>query len=564
MYKTTNRGEHTVSNDMYSFHISRLAVKIPIAFFALLILCTSGRPLHNQNNPNANTTPPRPIESKWKASGKNLGIQWYINFKNHQETAPWTEYRILKKVAEITGIYPQILVPAGNEYETLSLMMATNDLPDMITLQQNAPIIKTMIAQRKIYSYDELSERYCPDFMGEIPQEVTKWLKNEDGKLYVLNSFFLRNESFTHKSGIGYMTYNIRNDFYTALGKPDMSTPEGFYSALVQFKKQFPFINNQPSIPFLLSREPMWGITFIERSFGVKDYYESSDHRLSIRYKHPEYPHVVLFLNKLYREGLLDFQTFVQSSEQVTEKLSSRVFAIPEVYWLFNSINMNLQKQNRDSFFMAAEPLVAAKNFCFPSLNKTGWTSTVVPKNTKYSAEIIKFIRYLWSEEGNILMNYGEAAKDYYIDDHGLYTAYTYYDDYSQQKYNRKIRNPSGINAFPYFFYPYVTINNKAPSLEKNNMDIANKYAENESEYTDLNPDPTSPEGIIHAQINQLVKLSLPKIIMADSSEEALKGLRNMLESMESYNVSMLEQYWTSAYIINRSKLGIITPPKMN
>ena len=43
--------------------------------------------------------------------------------------------------------------------------------------------------------------------------------------------------------------YMVRKDMYEALGKPDMTTPEGFVNTLVAAKEKFPDVDGSPLIP---------------------------------------------------------------------------------------------------------------------------------------------------------------------------------------------------------------------------------------------------------------------------------------------------------------------------
>ena len=45
------------------------------------------------------------------------------------------------------------------------------------------------------------------------------------------------------------ITFLVRKDMYEALGKPDMTTPEGFLGALRAAKAKFGTVNGQPLIP---------------------------------------------------------------------------------------------------------------------------------------------------------------------------------------------------------------------------------------------------------------------------------------------------------------------------
>lgn len=499
--------------------------------------------------------------SKWKV-GDHVSLKWYINFNYHKDTLPWTEYPILKEVCETTGVYPEIIVPTGNEAEKLNLMIATNDMPDMLTTGWTDTAVLKLISQDMVYSYDELIEKYVPEFNNEIPDEVRNWLRQDDGKLYSLNSHFIPDYRFENKYAIGASTYNVRKDLYKEIGSPDMATPEGYYNALKAFKEKFPTIDGKPSIPLSLGGDVFWGATFFERSFGVKDYYEDKDYNISIKYKNPRYIEAAKYLNKLYREGLMDKETFIDKNEQLQEKLAGRIFACPSVYWFFDTANLALDKVKPDSHFIATEPMKAASEMTFSSMGRKGWATTLIPKKTEKPEQVIKFIRYLWGKDGNMLMSYGHEGSDYTIKDNTIYRSQQVKDEMAKDRLG--FVSKTGMQALSYFSYPYYNEERVETVEVKANREMADKYAEDESEYSNINPDPTSPEGIINTQIEQIKTKMIPKIIMAESEEKAISEVDNMLNQMEKAGLSKLEKYWTDSYKAERKRVGLTTPPKMN
>jgi len=548
-----------------------IAFALSIVLIAVLAAACSGKGSTEGANGNGQTQPvekesaegngqEQASANKWKV-GDNVSLKWYINFNYHKDTLPWTEYPILNEVSQTTGVYPEIIIPTGNEAEKLNLMISTGDMPDILTLGYTDPAVTKLISQGMVYSYDELIEKYAPDFAKEIPDDIRNWVRNEDGKLYGLNSYFIPDYRYQEKYAIGGSTYNVRQDFYNEIGSPDMTTPDSFYEALKAFKEKYPVFDGKPSIPFSLGGDANWGATFLERSFGVKDYYEDDNYNLSIKYKHPNYLEAAKYLNKLYREGLMDKETFIQKDEQVQEKLASRVFAATSVYWFFDTANLALDKVKPGAHFMAVEPMKAVPDLAFQALGRQGWTVTLIPKKTEKPEEVIRFLRYLWSPEGNMLMYFGHEGKDYAIEDGIVKRSEAVKAEINKDRI--AFMSKTGMMAMSYMFYPYYKEERVESDEVRKNREMADKYAQDESEYLSINPDPTTPEGIIKTQIDQIQSKMIPRIIMASTEDKAVSEVAEMLKQMEKVGLEKLEKYWTEQYKAERERIGLTNPPKM-
>lgn len=492
-------------------------------------------------------------ENKWKI-GDGISLKWYVNFNWWNYTKKWTDYPVLKEVSNITGVVPEIWIPSGNPAEKLNLMIATGDLPDMISVDMADPIVKKLISSGIIYSYDELISKYIPDFRNEIPLDIWDSTISNDGKLYGLPSFFIPEKRYEEKFQVGKITYNVRKDIYKELGSPDMSSVEGFVDTLKKFKQYYPKINGKPSIPLSLGEDAQ-SRDYIEKSFGIKDFYVKND-VLSIRYRDPKYVEVAKFLNRLYREGLLDKENFVEKDEQVKQKLASgRVFAYISDFSDLWDVNASLDDVIPYSHFVAVEPLKVVPGVGFPGQNRLGWTITAVSKNASNPEAAIKFIRYMWSKDGNLLMNWGHKGENYKIEGDVIKRT---------QETNEKLHkdffgfcSSTGIYTFKFFYYSYFKDPFEESADREASRKMADKYAYDNTLFRFLNPDPTSMEGMVKTKIDDIIYKDYAKIVMAESEAEALHALEEMLQKMDKAGLPELEKYWTKAYIKMKGKINI-------
>ncbi|MFD0712623.1 extracellular solute-binding protein [Paenibacillus sp. GCM10027626] len=461
-------------------------------------------------------------KNKWHI-GEPFTFNWYINLPGWKFNGKWTDYPILKDVSEITGAIPAIQSPKGSFSDNMNLMIASGTLPDMITFDMNDPAIERLIRRGLLYSYDELIDKYAPEFRDEIPEDVYQFTKSEfDGQLYGLPSFFIPQWRFDQKKDIGALAYHVRKDIYAELGSPDMSSPEGFIAALRSFKQKYPTLRGKPSIP-LSAGENGWALEMLEESFGIKPLYIDETGKAHIKYKNPQFVPFITFANQLYREGLLDPDYMLKQQPQLEEDWEARVFAAPLHYFGFGRAGDK---------FVAIEPLQAVPGVEFPSHNRLGWTFTAITKNAKNPEALIKFARYMWSTDGNLLVNYGHERENYIIKDDGI---------------ERTIGTESdGIWTFRFFYHEWFPLKEK---LEDVRNPLVNAYAADWSAfYSKINPPATSPEGIIETQMLTIIAAEYPKIITAEPENRAIELYKGMLTMLEGIGVEQLEQYYDARY----------------
>ena len=69
----------------------------------------------------------------WKKyAGEPVTLDWYVNYSWF--AIPWGENAVSQKITEETGVNINFITPIGNETEKLNALIASDSLPDLITL----------------------------------------------------------------------------------------------------------------------------------------------------------------------------------------------------------------------------------------------------------------------------------------------------------------------------------------------------------------------------------------------------------------------------------------------
>ncbi|MBO7356898.1 MAG: extracellular solute-binding protein [Lachnospiraceae bacterium] len=349
-----------------------------------------------------------------------ITFDWYINYSWF--VTGWGGNVVSDKITEETGVSVNFLTPVGNEAEKLNAMIASDSLPDIITLGWWEPQYTEIIEGDMVYALNELADKYDPMFYEVANDDVIKWYTMEDGNIYCYpNSSYTREDLETHDNIPSNQTFLVRKDIYEAIGSPDMTTPEGFHDAVVKASKMFPEIGGESLIP-------VGAHTFDDGGCVSFDQYLQNflavpfeqDGIFYDRNTDPEYLRWLKMFRLLQEEGYLNADIFVDTRTQMSEKIEKgRYFCM--LYQRTDLADQEKLLYSRDpnKIYIAVD---GPKNSngddpVLPSTGITGWTVTMISKNCKDPGRAIKFMDYLMSEHGQKLLYLGVEGVTYTEED---------------------------------------------------------------------------------------------------------------------------------------------------
>ena len=147
----------------------------------------------------------------------------------------------------------------------------------------------------------------------------------------------------------------------------------------------------------------------------MKNYYENNG-KLYHLTRDPKYRELILFLNQLYREGLLDKEWIVTQRTLFSKKLTEgRVFATACAYWdLDKDRNQVKEKWGENADYYPYKVLgkgISADETTYNGRSTLGWDAIAVTDHCKNMDAVLKVIDFLASEEGQYLMLWGLKEK---------------------------------------------------------------------------------------------------------------------------------------------------------
>lgn len=531
----------------------RLTVMI-LVLFSLLVGCGSN------STPLTEATDAQGTNEEEAGAGKDQPAVTFTFFDRNVGDA--FDNPVAQEITKKTGVSLEIQQPTGNPAEKLNLMLASNDLPDLMSIARGDVLDKYIVAGALV-PLDDLIEKYGPNIKKMYGDMLNK-TRHTDGKNYYLANWY----GLEQYPVFGFL---MRMDVMKELGagaKADNGEPfttEEFVDLLRKFKEKYPNVNGKPSTAMTLNGENMGAITgTFKGMFGIMPFYET-DGQLKSDVKDPKYLDMIKFMNALYREGLIDTEWATNKTQQYEQKLSSgAVFATADAFWNLGKPNTILKEEAADPSkaeesqfypYKVVAPGVDPAKTTYGPKNSLGWDGIAISKSNKDPVSAIKFLDYLASEEGQYLLMWGVEGTHWDMKDgkhvprpevlEGFKKDWAGYStDTGIRKWTWAIKNGPGEDGTPYDLIGRYETDAVAKLAIKNLADTSFDTAL----YDNLGPSGGTPEVIKQQKVNETVSKYFPRMVMAPSEAEAASLYGKMMKELETAGLSAIEKIYTDNY----------------
>jgi putative aldouronate transport system substrate-binding protein len=332
-------------------------------------------------------------------------------------------------------------VPQSNYDDKKKTLIATNTLPDVMLVKQDD--IQNFADTGAFLDLTPYLDK-MPNLKKVISQQPEINKNKIDGKLY---GFPL----VANWQGVGGQLSMIRTDVLDKLSLKKPTTYDELYQVMKKMKEA-----NPDSYPF--TARAANGLTGTENlinpiSFafgsgyttfnGTKVYYEPKDKQYKFGPAMPEFKNAITYLNKLYKDKLLDPDYATATSQIWQEKLNSgKSFYFQDNNGFGSTFNINLQKKDPNAKFDMLDTMTSpsgAKRNLIYALGHLS-ESYVINAKVKNPEQVAQFMDWFYSPEGIEVTNFGIKGEDF-TGDNGTYKL----TDALVNKY--KDRQPSAIYA---------------------------------------------------------------------------------------------------------------------
>lgn len=363
--------------------------------------------VHNDDTPTWQLHVDEPVE-----------FNWYIDFSWY--TTPWGNNLVSKAITEETGVDINFIVPTGNETEKLNSMIASDTLPDLITLGWWRDQVEELIEKDMVHALNVLADQYDPYFYKVIDEDVVAWYEKPDGNLYFYPNSSVTPKDYEENENIG-SNYNflVRKDIYEAIGSPDMTTPEGFIGAVEKAVEAFPEISGEKLIPIGSDEFTDQGCNSFDKylqNFLAIPYEENGQYY--DRYTDPEYIRWLKTFRQLNELGYLSSEIFVDKRIQMEEKMAKgRYFCLLYQGSDIQAAQKALYAKDPNTIYISVDGPKNSKGQdpMLPAIGISGWTVTLISKNCEEPDRALQFLSYMLSEQGQKMTFLGVEDESYHM-----------------------------------------------------------------------------------------------------------------------------------------------------
>ena len=534
-----------------------IAVGMCLLMFGSMLGCAGT----NENKVTEQTQSSETIGWKKYAAEQNpVTLNWYINYSWFP--MDWGKNMVSKQITKDTGVNINFVTPAGNQEETINALVASDSLPDIVTLGWWEPQINDMIKNKMVYALNELADQYDPYFYEVTDPTVVNWYSDENGDIYGYpNSAYTPEAVETHSNIGSNQTFLVRKDIYEAIGSPDMTTQEGFEAAVKKAVEMYPEVDGKSLIPIgshIFEENGCNSFDNFLMNFLAVPY--EKDGKLYDRHTDPEYLSWLKFFRKLGEEGYLSSDIFVDQRTQMNEKVAEgRYFCMLYQRTDIADQESTLYEKNPDSIYIAVDGPKNSKgdDYVLPTNTINGWTLTLISKNCKHPDRAIAFLDYMMSEEGQKMISLGVEGEMYDMVDEKavlkddvrklLTTDRKKYDEVygADDAYWMLQNNVMQLDWMPEKQYPL------------NQMEEwTYPYTRYLGEYEVTKQD-DSEMSRINSRIDELWGKTLPRLLLAKSDEEFDQLFETFVEERETLGYSQLVKEHQKTMEENKKRLGM-------
>ena len=341
------------------------------------------------------------------------------------------ESEIGKMIKEKFNIVFEYVQSPGNITDKLNLMLAGGDYPEIVSIQDNQTFDKYARAGA-LLPLDDFVQN-APEFAERYKVQIPLWrMSGPDGKLYKWESHV----PVDFENNVEVLDVGIRTDALKEQGWPNLLSTDDYIRFLKQALQDHPTTNGQKTIGMVVPFAEPWGMQGIATSMYEKGgrystaagnmgiLWNQVDQKFEDTMTNEYVKESLAFFNKLYREGILDKDSFTDKMDQVQEKMNSgRALSIWYTVWGLAGTNNGLIEAGHPEMQYINMPVRSMTQIERNEKRQIRVEDTrpfgiyAITKNAKHPERIQELLAWAATEEGRVLLQSGVEGVHYTIVD---------------------------------------------------------------------------------------------------------------------------------------------------
>jgi putative aldouronate transport system substrate-binding protein len=286
----------------------------------------------------------------------------------------------------------------------------------------------------------------------------------------------------------------------------------------------------------------------------------------------PKFKEMMLFLNRLYREGLLEMNNLIQQKKEQRELVAQRRVAtyMGTISKVGRSYINLCEETNGEIQYIHLGPLHAQDGTpgAYKETSLGAWCLTFVTKNAENKDRIIRFMEYLFSDEGTIQQEYGtEGVTWRYMPNGKIDETDSYRKEFEKdttaafKKYGLEsmwfISDGQFLKSVQYEipFEEMTVVDQMEARIKQVQNDLI--YIDNYSDPAVVNPAAGTEAATIYAKIRVYLDEQLTKVIVADTKQESEALYKEAIESLKAMGIDQVAEVMNENFWARKNKMGV-------
>jgi len=476
-----------------------------ILVFSLIAACSNQSNSSNSSTDTSNSSSPTSTPESNKKDDVPVTLKIVVNNSNRTfpdglepNNNPYINY-----VKEHTGLEFDFNFPPSDTYQdTLNIIMASGDLPDLIHTYDATWVVK-YINQKALQPLNEYIDQYGPDLKKLIPEEA--WANvTVNGNIYAI-------PSVTEVKGNELMY--VRKDWLDKLELDPPTTLEEYENVMRAFVEQDPDGNNKKDTIGLIIQEKLYRTAPFFGAYGISigtasKYWNEwylQEGQIVNSVTLPETKQTLELLNKWYGDGLIDSEFALNKQANMDEKIANGAVGLFSAAWYETRgpILTNMNNDPNAQWIPIEYPIGPDGKRGTGGLGSVQ-SYSVVPVTSNNAAEVIKFLNFVVSE-GYQNLKMGFEGEIWEMKDGVVVTNF---EEHNKHLYRSTLHQMADVN----------TLEVRMMRLESLGVEFGLndnvRRIEEAAIYSDFLAMPTPAMGKHGASLSKLIEETFTKMIM--------------------------------------------------
>lgn len=494
----------------------------------------------------------------------------FLDYLPNPSNWTWGQDPSSQKITELTGVTIEAQNAGTTDHTELNTMLASGmALPDFIVTDGHTNLRMLMVDQGFVLPLTDLANEYDMSFWDELPYNMDKVYMEADGKLYCIADWY--GDTNRHDdlllNNFAQMSVSVSMEIYEELGRPDVSTFEGWQDFLIAAKDAHPEIGHviydtRPAEP----RSNQSLLNMLARMYGAQSNFFSigEDDSVTMNFKTEGYKKALSRYNELYRNGLINPEMFVYKEEQKKGVLLERdLVTYVGNYWsLIEGMNELYELKFETIDFPIPEDGVAREEFFIHDdyFSVGGGTSVFISKDCTNPERAISYLTFLMSKDGQLIQRYGVEDVAWEADEQGRPKPTQLKIDTEAEDFG-KLQRDLGVYNYQFSWNTscwasaYGAHNTYAgwPGMMQDIYKIQDS-TRNELLYDMVNTLSDEDGLVLRQQVYDLWNRSVATVVLADSGEAFESAYDQFIKDAEQLGVEQLEEYFEANLAVLRER----------